>query len=66
MAITQSRQVVERGEVAAGIDVVPVLEEWLTQPEGLAGRLRALRVRAGLSGKELTSATGWDQRNEFG
>jgi transcriptional regulator with XRE-family HTH domain len=37
------------------------LEEWLTQPEGLATRLRALRVRAGLSGKELATIAGWDQ-----
>lgn len=37
------------------------LEEWLTQPEGLATRLRAMRARAGLSGKALAAATGWDQ-----
>jgi transcriptional regulator with XRE-family HTH domain len=40
---------------------VESLEEWLTQPEGLATRLRALRARAGLSGKALAAATGWDQ-----
>ena len=37
------------------------LEEWLTQPEGLASRLRGLRAQARLSGKELASAAGWDQ-----
>ena len=37
------------------------LEEWLTQPEGLGTRLRALRARADLSGKELAAAAGWDQ-----
>lgn len=37
------------------------LEEWLTQPEGVATRLRALRAQAGLSGKELADATGWAQ-----
>lgn len=37
------------------------LEEWLTQPEGLATQLRALRARAGLSGKALAAVTGWDQ-----
>ncbi len=37
------------------------LEEWLTQPEGVATRLRALRVRAGLSGKDLADANGWAQ-----
>lgn len=37
------------------------LEEWLTQPEGLGTRLRALRARADLSGKALAAATGWDQ-----
>ncbi|MCW3813740.1 helix-turn-helix transcriptional regulator [Micromonospora sp. DR5-3] len=35
------------------------MEEWLTQPEGLADRLRALRTQAGLSGKELAEANGW-------
>jgi transcriptional regulator with XRE-family HTH domain len=37
------------------------LEEWLTQPEGLAARLRALRVQAGLSGKALADANSWAQ-----
>ena len=35
------------------------IEEWLTQPEGLADRLRALRTQAGLSGKQLAAANGW-------
>lgn len=35
------------------------LEEWLTQPEGLATRLRALRAQAGLSGKDVADAGGW-------
>ena len=33
----------------------------MTQPEGLGTRLRALRARADLSGKELAAAAGWDQ-----
>lgn len=37
------------------------LEEWLTQPEGLAGRLRALRAQARLTGKALADAHGWQQ-----
>lgn len=37
------------------------LEEWLTQPEGVATRLRALRVQAELSGKDLADAHGWAQ-----
>ncbi len=37
------------------------LEEWLTQPDGLGTRLRALRVQAGLSGKDLADANGWAQ-----
>lgn len=37
------------------------LEEWLTRPEGMATRLRALRVQAGMSGKELADANGWAQ-----
>lgn len=37
------------------------LEEWLTQPEGLAGRLRALRAQAKLTGKALADAHGWQQ-----
>ncbi len=35
------------------------IEEWLTQPDGLADRLRVLRTQAGLSGKELAQAVGW-------
>lgn len=34
-------------------------EEWLTQPDGLADRLRSMRERAGLSGKQLAEAAGW-------
>ncbi len=34
-------------------------EDWLTRADGLAERLRALRTRAGLSGKALAEATGW-------
>lgn len=37
------------------------LEKWLTQPEGMATRLRALRAQAGLSGKQLADANGWAQ-----
>lgn len=37
------------------------LEERLTQPDGLATRLRAMRVQAGLSGKDLADANGWAQ-----
>lgn len=37
------------------------LEEWLTQPEGVATRLRALRAQAGLSGKQLADTNGWAQ-----
>lgn len=37
------------------------LEEWLTKPEGVATRLRALRAQAGLSGKQLADAKGWAQ-----
>lgn len=37
------------------------LEEWLTQPEGMATRLRALRAQAGLSGKRLAETNGWQQ-----
>jgi transcriptional regulator with XRE-family HTH domain len=40
---------------------VDSLEEWLTQPDGMATRLRALRVRAGLSGKQLADDNGWYQ-----
>jgi transcriptional regulator with XRE-family HTH domain len=37
------------------------LEQWLTQPEGVATRLRLLRVQAGLSGKRLADANDWAQ-----
>jgi transcriptional regulator with XRE-family HTH domain len=40
---------------------VESLEEWLTQPGGLATRLRALRMRAGLTGKQLADRNGWAQ-----
>jgi transcriptional regulator with XRE-family HTH domain len=40
---------------------VESLEEWLTQPEGLATRLRLLRAQAGLSGKDIADANGWAQ-----
>jgi transcriptional regulator with XRE-family HTH domain len=41
---------------AATIDPV---QEQLTRPGGLADRLRQLRQRAGLNGKSLAAATGW-------
>ncbi|MFI6296674.1 helix-turn-helix domain-containing protein [Nonomuraea sp. NPDC050790] len=37
------------------------LKDWMTQPEGLATRLRMLRARAGLSGKALADLHGWAQ-----
>lgn len=37
------------------------LQDWLTRPEGLATRLRALRAQAGLTGKGLADAQGWQQ-----
>lgn len=37
------------------------LEEWLTRPEGVATRLRELRARTGLSGKDLADARNWAQ-----
>lgn len=37
------------------------LEGRLTQPDGLATRLRAMRAQAGLSGKDLADANGWAQ-----
>lgn len=37
------------------------LQDWLTRPEGLATRLRAMRVQAGLTGKDLAEAHGWQQ-----
>jgi len=35
------------------------IEEWLTQPDGLADRLRALRAQAALAGKDLAEMNGW-------
>ena len=35
--------------------------EWLTQPGGLAERLRALRLAAGLTGVQLATQLGWPQ-----
>lgn len=35
--------------------------DWLTRPDGLATRLSLLRARAGLSGRALADACGWDQ-----
>lgn len=35
------------------------LEQWLSQPDGLAARLRALRAQTGRSGKEFAEALGW-------
>lgn len=37
----------------------PALTQWLTQPDGIATRLGAMRRRSGLSGQELAKATGW-------
>lgn len=37
----------------------PIITDWLTQPNGLATRLRVLRTSVGLSGKELAQALGW-------
>lgn len=37
------------------------LQAWLTRPEGLATRLRAMRAQAGLTGKDLADAQGWQQ-----
>lgn len=34
-------------------------EDSLTQPDGLADRLRAIRTQAGLSGKELAERNSW-------
>lgn len=36
-------------------------EEWLTEPGGLARRLRALRNAAGLTGADLAERAGWGQ-----
>lgn len=35
------------------------MNEWLSRPGGLAGRLRDLRAQAGLTGKALADSTGW-------
>jgi transcriptional regulator with XRE-family HTH domain len=35
------------------------LEQWLSQPDEVAARLRALRAQAGQSGKELAESLGW-------
>lgn len=37
------------------------VEDWLSQPGGLAARLREMRAHANLSGKELAEAAGWQQ-----
>lgn len=37
------------------------LQEWLTRPGGIAGRLRAARLHAGLTGTELAERNGWQQ-----
>lgn len=38
----------------------PLIVSWLTGPEGLGTRLRGLRDRAGVSGKDLAARAGWD------
>lgn len=35
------------------------LEQWLSKPDGLAARLRALRTQTGLSGKQFAEGLGW-------
>jgi transcriptional regulator with XRE-family HTH domain len=37
----------------------PVLTQWLTQPDGLATQLRAMREAAGISGADLAADLGW-------
>ncbi|MFI7449505.1 helix-turn-helix domain-containing protein [Nonomuraea sp. NPDC049714] len=37
------------------------LQDWLTQPDGIATRLRMLRAQAGLSGKALADSQSWAQ-----
>jgi transcriptional regulator with XRE-family HTH domain len=39
----------------------PVLVDWLTRPGGIAERLRAVRSRSGLTGKDLAEQAGWPQ-----
>lgn len=36
-------------------------QDWLTQPEGIATRLRLLRAQAGMSGRDLADTYGWAQ-----
>lgn len=38
----------------------PMITSWLTSPDGLSTRLRTLRDDAGLTGKDLADAAGWD------
>jgi transcriptional regulator with XRE-family HTH domain len=40
---------------------VKSMDDWLTQPGGLATRLRDLRKTAGLTGERLAAAVGWPQ-----
>jgi transcriptional regulator with XRE-family HTH domain len=40
---------------------VESIQDWLTRPDGLPGRLHAMRVQAGLSGKQLGDEHGWAQ-----
>lgn len=37
----------------------PILREWLTQPNGLASQLSAIRIRAGISGSALARRLEW-------
>ncbi len=37
----------------------PALTQWLTQPDGIATRLGAMRRRSGFSGQELATALDW-------
>ena len=39
----------------------PIVTDWLTRPEGLAPRLRALRTAADLTGTDLADWAGWHQ-----
>lgn len=41
--------------------MTPSLGEWLSRPQDVAARLRALRARAGLSGDQLGERLGWAQ-----
>jgi transcriptional regulator with XRE-family HTH domain len=40
--------------------VNPLIVSWLTGPDGLGTRLRAVRDRAGIAGKDLAESAGWD------